>query len=237
MVRQSALALTVFAMISIISPSADAQSTPAPAAEAPAAEAPAAQSAEVQAAAQPAWTQPVVAQPVEAQVSPNSVPASSFAVAQPQCPDGGQMMPNRWGTPVCMQQVTRRQVNWDLVGSGAGIFGGTWLFQVIFTLASAGVGAVQNPAWSNAHGTDYINWGVVPLLGPWVQMAFVPPQFDAGVYAVLAAEALIQAGGIALAVLGFIGDEVPRWVPMAGLELRVAPMLGETNGVAVQGSF
>lgn len=183
------------------------------------------------------FTQSAEAQTGQDVTVSSTAPPPVVAMAQPMCPNGGQMMPNRWGTPVCMHQVTRHQTNWDLIGSGAGLFGGTWVFEIIFTLISGGIGASQNSVWSSAHGADYINWGVVPILGPWVQMAFVPPQFDAGVYAVLAAEALIQAGGIAMVVLGFIGDDVQRWEPMAGLELRVAPMVGETNGISLQGSF
>jgi hypothetical protein len=61
-------------------------------------------------------------------------------------------------------------------------------------------------------------------------MGYAPPFADTSLYVVLALEALAQAGGIVMIVFGVMGEDVMEWRPIADLDLRVRPMLGETNG-------
>jgi hypothetical protein len=176
---------------------------------------------------QTAYTQPTV---------PEGYAQSQGYVVQPQpiatCPAPAQLMPDRWGRQRCMREVTARRVSGGLVGGGAGVFGGGYVLQVFVTLFSGVVGAFSTgPDYTSEQLSNYVSWGFVPVLGPWVQMAFAPPFADASLYAVLALEGLLQAGGITMMVFGFIGSDVTEWRPISSVDLEVRPMLGHAQGL------
>jgi hypothetical protein len=183
-------------------------------------------------------------QTVYAQPEPYGAAAvpDGYVVAQqpvaPQCPPGAQLMPNRWGQPVCMREEVRHRVSGALIGGGAGIFAGGYVFEIFTTIFSGIVGAFSTgPDYTADQLSTYINWGFVPVLGPWVQMGFVPPFADGSLYAILAIEGLMQAGGITMMVFGFIGEDVAEWRPIAGVDLRVSPMLGSAQGLEARLTF
>jgi hypothetical protein len=150
---------------------------------------------------------------------------------QPQCPPPAQLMPNRWGQSVCMQQVQTHRVSGGLLGGGIGLLAGGYVVQVFTTLFTGIVGAFSTgPDYSVDALNNYVTFGFIPVIGPWVQMGYAPPFADTSLYVVLALEALAQAGGIVMIVFGVMGEDVMEWRPIADLDLRVRPMLGETNG-------
>lgn len=150
---------------------------------------------------------------------------------QPQCPPPAQLMPNRWGQSVCMQQVQAHRVSGGLLGGGIGLLAGGYVVEVFVTLFTGIVGAFSTgPDYTSDQLSNYVTFGFIPVIGPWVQMGFAPPFADTSLYIVLALEALAQAGGIVMIVFGVMGEDVMEWRPIADLDLRVRPMLGETNG-------
>ncbi|MBX7192707.1 MAG: hypothetical protein K1X94_11645 [Sandaracinaceae bacterium] len=199
----------------------------------------------------------VTAQPDQGQVQGNVVvtqtpppayggytdaPAGGYAVqpqqVAPQCPAGAQMMPNRWGQPVCMHEVTSHRVSGGLLGGGIGLLAGGYVLEVFVTLFSGIVGAFSTgPDYTAEQLNNYVTFGFIPVIGPWVQLGFAPPFADTSLYAVLVLEALAQAGGIVMIVFGVMGEDVTEWRPVAGLDLRVRPMLGQTNGLSAELRF
>lgn len=169
-------------------------------------------------------------------------PNAQSAYAQPmmpQCPPPAQLMPNRWGQQQCMQQVTTTRVSGGLLGGGIGLLAGGYVLEVFVTLFTGIVGAFDTSGTYSASALEnYVTFGFIPLIGPWVQMGFAPPFADASLYAVLALEGLAQAGGLVMIIFGAMGQEVTEWRPIAGLDLRVAPVLGmSTQGLSAQLSF
>ena len=169
-------------------------------------------------------------------------PAGGYAVqpqqVAPQCPAGAQMMPNRWGQPVCMHEVTSHRVSGGLLGGGIGLLAGGYVLEVFVTLFSGIVGAFSTgPDYTAEQLNNYVTFGFIPVIGPWVQLGFAPPFADTSLYAVLVLEALAQAGGIVMIVFGVMGEDVTEWRPVAGLDLRVRPMLGQTNGLSAELRF
>lgn len=174
---------------------------------------------------QPAVVQPVVAQPY---------------VAQPQaCPQGASLMPNRWGQPTCMVPVEAHRVSGGLLGGGIGLLAGGYVIEVFTTLFSGIVGAfgTDGTTYTASDLDKYVTWGLIPVLGPWVQMGYAPPFADGSLYAWLAFEGLLQAGGITMMVFGIMGEDYTDYRPVAGLDLHVRPVLGMTNGVDVTYRF
>lgn len=166
----------------------------------------------------------------------------AYVQAQPigaQCPPDARLMPNRWGQPVCMREEVRHRISGGLVGGGLGIFAGGYVFEIFTTIFSGLIGAFDTarPDYTAEQLSNYVSWGFVPVLGPWVQMAFVPPFADGSLYAILAIEGLMQAGGITMAVFGFIGEDTTEWRPIAGVDLRVRPMLGSAQGLEARLTF
>lgn len=157
-------------------------------------------------------------------------PAAYAQPVAPQCPAGAQLMPNRWGQSVCMHEVQSHRVSGGLLGGGIGLLAGGYVVEVFVTLFSGIVGAFSTgPDYTSDQLSNYVTWGFIPVLGPWVQMGFAPPFADSSLYAVLALEALAQAGGIVMIVFGVMGEDVVEWRPIGGLDLRVRPVLGQTT--------
>lgn len=166
-------------------------------------------------------------------VDPNAGYAQPMQVQpQMQCPAGAQLMPNRWGQPQCMQQVPVHRMSGGLLGGGIGLLAGGYVVEIFTTLFTGILGAFSTgPEYSAESLNAYVSWGFVPVLGPFVQMGYAPPFADTGLYVVLALEGLAQIGGIVMIVFGVIGEDALEWRPIAGLDLQVRPMLGQTNGV------
>lgn len=188
---------------------------------------------QVQGQAPPGYVQPYVT---------TEVPPTAY-VQQPQmmaqCPAGSQLMPNRWGQQVCMHEVTGHRAISGLLWGGVGLLAGGYVFEVFTTLFSGIVGAfaVDGTTYTRSQLDNYVTWGFIPVLGPWVQMGFAPPFADSSLYAILALEGLLQAGGITMMVFGIMGEEYTEWRPLAGVDLRVRPMLGSAQGLSAQLAF
>jgi hypothetical protein len=173
----------------------------------------------------PPTPQPYVQTP--AYVEPAYVQAPAVA---PQCPPGAVPSADRWGRPVCMAEVTRHRVNGGMLGAGIGMFAGGYVLQIISSVVSATTFVISDAldvGYPRANYDAYVDWGWVPILGPWVQMGYLPSYVDTGYYAWLAFEGLLEAGGIVLAVFGIIGEDYTDYRPIAGLDLSVRPLLGQ----------
>ncbi len=161
------------------------------------------------------YAQPIQAQPI-----------------QPQCPAGAQLMPNRWGQGVCMHEVPVHRVIGGLLGGGIGLLAGGYVVEIFTTLFTGIIGAFSTGSeYSVESLNSYVGWGFVPVFGSFVQMGFAPPFADTSLYVVLALESLVQIGGIVMIVFGVMGEDATEWRPIAGLDLQVRPLLGQTNGV------
>jgi hypothetical protein len=182
-------------------------------------------------------------------VAPPPAPqASAYVVSAPPpssaCPEGSQLMPNRHGQMTCMAEMERHHVIGGLLGGGIGLLAGGWLVEIISTLVTTIGGAVSCAAsfgcsWATSGNFSTYSWsGYVPLIGPWIQMGTLWNNADGGMYAWLAVEGLLQAGGLTMLIFGALGEDVMEWQPIAGLDLQLAPALSATSqGLAVTGRF
>jgi hypothetical protein len=171
-------------------------------------------------------TQPIV-QPVYAQ------PASPYTTGYGAgaCPDGSAPQPDRRGVLRCMHLVSGHRVTWGLAGSGIGLLAGGWVIEILTTVFSS---------IDSRFGTrdDYVGWGYVPLVGPWIQMTDLPPATMASYSVWLGFEGLLQDAGLLLLIFGIVGEDYEAYQPIAAGELRVRPMLsGTMQGVTLQGAF
>lgn len=164
--------------------------------------------------------------------------------AQPQCPAGSQLMPDRRGTLRCMAEMETHRVSGGLLGGGIGLLAGGWVLEIVTTLVTTVGGAIgcavsAGCSWITSGNFDTYSWsGYVPLIGPWIQMATLWNNADGGMYGWLAAEGLIQLGGLTMIIFGAIGEDSVEWQPVAGLDIQFAPMLsGTTQGVSATARF
>ncbi len=170
-------------------------------------------------------------------------PIAPQVVVPPQqqvaCPPGSTLSPDRWGRVVCMQEVTRHRVSGGLLGGGIGMFAGGYVISIFTTLFTGIIGAFGTGVSYTRDALDnYVTFGFIPLIGPWVQMGFVPPFADEGLYAWLAFEALLQAGGLTMLIFGALGEEYTSFEPIAGVDLQLRPMLSATaQGLITTATF
>lgn len=115
--------------------------------------------------------------------------------------------------------------NRKLVGIGAGLTGGAWIFSVV--LASAIIG--ENNGNDLGYGPLY-----VPIFGPFIALGTSNLDFgnDGYVGAVLILDGLVQAGGTALFIAGMVKevnvlvrDKKPAQPPATSLlpDVRIGP--------------
>jgi hypothetical protein len=186
----------------------------------------------------PPQAQVYVAPPPTA--SPQSVYVTPSAPGQMQCPAGSIAQVDRFGRPVCMMETTHHRISGGLLGGGIGLLAGGWVLTWVSGLVVGVGGAVgcglsssfssTSCGWTSSGVNSFFDWGWVPLLGPWVQMGYLWNNADAGMYAWLGFEGLLQAGGLLMLIFGAIGSDVTEYQPVApGYAFRVSPMLGATT--------
>lgn len=170
---------------------------------------------------------------VQVQVQP-PVPQQQVYV-QP----GQQYVQPQYGQPVYAQPVRQLQPRTEtghmtgLIVSGAVILGVGWLSN-IFVSVFAGVGGTSSDEWDTFR---YL--GIVPVLGPWIQMAVKPTSLDEDDWAYyLTINGIIQAVGTTMLVLG-IAIPVTRTVyaengESEGIDLAIVPT---GNGISLLGRF
>lgn len=173
-------------------------------------------------------------------VAPQVVTPQVAVQPQLSCPPGTTLSPDRYGRPVCMEEYTRHRVSVGLLGGGIGMLAGGYLGSVLTTAISGLIGAfsVGSSGYSSSDLNNYFIFGYIPIIGPWVQLGFVPPNTDGGLYAWLVVEGLLQAGGLTMLIFGAIGDEVVDYRPIAGVEVHLRPMLSaSTQGLSATVTF
>ena len=169
-------------------------------------------------------------------VAPQAAPQIQYQ-QQMACPPGSTLSPDRWGRPACMAEVTRHHVIGGLLGGGIGLFAGGYLASVITTVVSGVIGAFSGTS-SGSDLNSYFTWGYIPLLGPWVQLGYVPGYADGGLYAWLAIEGLMQSGGLVMLIFGAIGEDYTDFQPIAGLDVHLAPIMSaSTQGLSATLTF
>jgi hypothetical protein len=170
-------------------------------------------------------------------------PQQQVVVAPPQqqmgCPPGSTLMPDRWGRPACMAEVTGHRIIGGLLGGGIGLLAGGYVASIFTTLFTGIVGAFSTGGSYTADSlNNYVTFGFIPIIGPWVQLGFAPPFADTGLYVWLAVEGLLQAGGLTMIIFGALGEDYTEFRPIAGLDLRLQPILSaSTQGVSATLSF
>ncbi len=148
-----------------------------------------------------------------------------------QCPTDATLQPDRRGVVRCMRLESGHRVSWGLAGAGIGMLAGGWLLEILTTAFSS--------LDSHFGSRDtYVGWGYVPLVGPWVQMADLPPATSAPMYLLLTLEGLVQDAGLVMLVFGLIGEDYEEYRPLAAGDFRVSPILSASmQGLSVQGAF
>ncbi len=160
---------------------------------------------------------------------------------QMACPPGSMLSPDRYGRPACMEEYTHHHIIGGLLGGGIGLFAGGWVASILTTAVTGLIGAFGAAFGSGYSASDlntYFTFGYVPIIGPWVQMGFAPPNTDGGLYAWLAVEGLLQAGGLTMLIFGAIGEEVTDFRPVAGVDVHLRPILSaSTQGLSATVTF
>lgn len=188
------------------------------------------------------------APPPQAQVyaSPptDSVYVTPAAPQQMTCPADAQLRVDEYGRQVCMQEVPRHHISGGLLGGGIGLLAGGWLISwisgtVVVVGGAVGCGIGGGCAWTAGGASSaFFNWSWVPIIGPFVQMGYTWENADAGIYAWLAFEGLLQAGGLVMLIFGALGEETIEYQPVPGYALRVMPMVSaSTQGISAELRF
>ena len=164
---------------------------------------------------------------VQAQPQPQPVPQPVYAqpVQQPV-----------YAQP--MRQPQPRTESRPIIGlivSGAILLGVSWVTNII---VSAAAGTIETTTTSD-QWSDFRYIGLIPVVGPWIQMAVKPTAFDQDDWAYyLTVNGILQAAGLTMLVLG-IAIPVERTVyaengERRGIDLAIAP---STNGISLLGRF
>jgi hypothetical protein len=188
-------------------------------------------------------------QPTGPTVPPGYAPQQQVMVApqvvapqQMACPPGTTLMPDRYGQPACMEQYMRHRIHGGLLGGGIGLFAGGYVASILTTAVSGLIGAFNvafgTSGYSASDLNTYFTFGYVPIIGPFVQLGFAPPNTDGGLYAWLVVEGLMQMGGLTMLIFGAIGEEYLDYRPIAGVEVQLRPMLSaSTQGMSATVTF
>ncbi len=150
-------------------------------------------------------------------------------------PQQQQGYPQQYGQPPpAGQPHTVSRPNLGLIISGAVLLGAGWIGNIIPGLF-AGIGSSSSD-WNAFRGTS-----VIPVLGPWIQLAVKPTSFrndDWGGWLIV--DGALQAAGLALLIIGLA---TPRTETVyadreSGFELAVVPTVGSSQwGLAAVGRF
>ena len=168
-------------------------------------------------------------------------PPQGYGQQQQQQPYYGQPQPDAQPQPYAQQPAPQaRTVRRPIIGlivSGAVMLGVSWLIH----------GAIVSPfaGWSidsgfNGRWDTFRSVGLVPVAGPWIQLAIKPTGFsDDGWAPYLVLDGVLQAAGLVMLVLGAsIQNETTVYADAGGFELAVLPTAGDgAAGVAALGRF
>jgi hypothetical protein len=161
--------------------------------------------------------------------SPQSVYVTPGAPAQMQCPAGAVMQADRYGRTACMIETTRHRISGGLLGGGIGMLAGGWVASIFTTLFTGIVFSFgTSSAYTSSDLNNYVTFGFIPLIGPWVQMGFLPGSTDTGAYVWYAFEGLLQVGGLIMLIFGAIGEDAVEYTPAPGYAFNLRPMISPT---------
>jgi len=170
------------------------------------------------------------AQPGTAQVQVQAAPAQQPVYAQPQYAQPQYAQPQYAQPPPQPRTETGHLTG--LIVSGAVVFGVSWLTNILI-----GLGAGAGPSYD---AWDDFRWvGLVPVLGPWIQMGIKPTSLGADDWAYyLTIDGILQAAGATMLILG-IAIPVERTVyaedgERRGIDLAIAP---SPTGLNLLGRF
>lgn len=137
------------------------------------------------------------------------------------CPPDGRPDTDVYGRPICVTDVHEHTKIGLLLGFGIGALVGGYVASILTTILTGSSASTSS--------SDYNTWGEVPLLGPWVQMGFMPRSTDDARYLWNAVEGLLQLAGVVMIIVGAIGEDHDEVRPMPGYALRVTPIVGATT--------
>ncbi len=179
--------------------------------------------------------------PPPATQAPAPQPAPQpYVAVQPQPQPYGQPYPG----PVYAQQPqpapqpqTRERPIWGLIISGAVVLGVSWLVHaaLISPLAGWSASADLQPEWEAFRIT-----GVIPVVGPWIQMGVKPGSLSNDSWAgYLAVNGLLQAGGLTMLILGIALRETETYYARDGEpSFAILPSFGQDGvGLTAVGQF
>lgn len=182
---------------------------------------------------------PILGTPAEASVYVTADPV----VAQPSCPMGTSMLIDSYGRTTCVQEVTRHRAIGGLLGGGIGLLVGgyvlSWITGLVEGLAFTFHACFASSGCVAAGDSGaVIGWGFVPLIGSLVELAYFPPNVDAGVYAWNIVESALEIGGLIMLIFGAIGEDVTETVPAGGFAFHMQPMItGTAQGLGATLTF
>ncbi len=139
-----------------------------------------------------------------------------------------------------LESAPHQRPLWRAVAAGAGLLGGAWALNVVgsglWMLAPTGVASADLlvPTW-NGHAAAFFDWSLVPIVGPFAQMAYVDhPEWQ---LPLLAIDGLLQIAGLVTAIVGQVSREtVTR--DDDGPQISVVPAVSaQSLGLNVTGSF
>ena len=145
--------------------------------------------------------------------------AAPAPVAPPACPAGSECHIGPDGQMHVYQRVTTHRMTRGLVLSGALLLGIPWLVNV----GGSALGTLLLPS---ANQQDFFGWGVVPLVGPLVQMTYTAgADWMIGILAVIEA---CEVAGLIMAIIGTVGEEAEEEQMIS--HLHVVPWASPTSG-------
>ena len=185
-----------------------------------------AQSATVQVQAPPPAYQAQAPAPAQPAVVAPAQPAAGAGFVQAPPPGQGPL------------PQTEERVHVGMIVGGAVALGVTWLIHAVVISPFAGVnvcfgGCGASPSWES-----FRLLGLVPLLGPWMQLAAKPTDFSTDGWApYLIVDGVLQAGSLALLI---VGATVRETVTVYGDREGGGPYLAlgaSPGGLQLSGSF
>ena len=145
--------------------------------------------------------------------------AAPAPVAPSACPAGSECHLGPDGQMHVYQRVTTRRMTRGLVLGGALLLGIPWLVNV----GGSALGTLVLPS---ANRQDFFGWGVVPLVGPLVQMTYTAGEdWMIGILAVIEA---CEVAGLIMAIIGTVGEDAEEEQMIS--DLHVVPWASPTSG-------
>lgn len=155
-------------------------------------------------------------------------------VGQPVSPGGVGARPA--SAPATVR--TEERVNLGLTIAGAAMLGASYISNIVVSLfAGIGFGSSAEEAWN-----DFRFVGLVPVLGPWIQLGIKPTPIDQDYWVTwLVIDGVLQAAGLTMLIVGLTvreSVEVRAVAEIGDFTLSVTPFAGPTgSGLALSGTF